>query len=225
MKKNIILSAILIVVLILGIVINNLGNSNIDGEKFKEEYETLNGKDTSYGKEYLTISIDKNNPIHYAEYEEIKYMLTEGTGIIYFGFPECPWCRNAVPVLLDSANDLEIEKIYYYNAHEIRDIKKLDEEGKIVVEKEGTKEYKELIDLMYDELPVYDGLNDETIKRLYFPTVVFVKEGKIIGLHTSTVDSQEDPFKFLNDKQYNELKQIYTEKINETFDIMCDEAC
>lgn len=225
MKKNIILSALVIIVAIFSIVINSLENKSIDAKKFKDEYESLNGQKTSYGKEYLEISIDDNNPIYYAEYEEIKTILEEGTGIIYFGFPECPWCRNAVPVLLDVAKDFDIEKIYYYNAREIRDTKKLDENGKIIVEKEGTKEYKKLVDLMYDELPVYDGLNDETIKRIYFPTVVFVKNGKIISLHTSTVDSQKDPYKFLNDKQYNELKQIYSEKINETFDIMCDEAC
>lgn len=224
MKKNVILSAILIIVMISGIVTNYSTNKS-DNIKFKKEYEILNGQKNANNKEYISITIDKENPVKYATYEEIKELLEEGTAVIYFGFPECPWCRNAVPVLLDAAKELGIETIYYYNALEIRDKKSLDKNGNIVVEEEGTKEYKELIEIMYDELPTYDGLNDETIKRLYFPTVVFVKEGKIIGLHTSTVDSQKNPYEFLTDNQYNQLKQIYEEKMNETFDIMCDEAC
>lgn len=224
MKKNIILSAILVVSMISGIIVNYSLNKN-DALKFKEEYEVLNGQETSYNTKYLSIEIDEENPIKYANYEEIKTLLTSGTGVIYFGFPECPWCRNAIPVLLDAAKDLNVDTIYYYNALSIRDKKSLDENGNIQVIEEGTEEYKELVEIMYDELPVYDGLGDDTIKRLYFPTVVFVKNGKIIGLHTSTVESQENPYVFLNDEQYNELKQIYEEKINETFDIMCDEAC
>ena len=45
--------------------------------------------------------------------EEEIFDILDGTGIIYFGFPECPWCRNAVPVLLDAAEEVGIEKIYY----------------------------------------------------------------------------------------------------------------
>ena len=55
--------------------------------------------------------------------------------------------------------------------------------------------------------------------------VLFVKEGKILGLHTSTVDSQKDPFTKLNNEQYEELKSIYFDYINKTFEIVCDEAC
>ena len=101
----------------------------------------------------------------------------------------------------------------------------MDDQGNIVTDEAGTKEYEELVKLMYDQLPVYDGLNDDTIKRLYFPTVVFVKNGEIIGLHSSTVDSQEDPYVSLTDDQHNELKKIYSDYFNKVFDIVCDDAC
>ncbi len=196
-----------------------------DAIKFKNEYESLNDKKNKSGKEYLKVNIDEINPIIYADYDKVIDLIKNDTAVIYFGFPECPWCRNAVPVLLDTAKELGIEKIYYYNALSIRDKKSLDENGNIVIEEEGTEEYKELIKLLYDYLPAYDGLNDNTIKRLYFPTVLFVKNGTIVGLHYSTVESQTNPYEGLNDEQYEELKSIYYDYLNKTFEIFCDDAC
>lgn len=218
MKKRIILITFLALI-ILGIYIfTNKNKEETDAIKFKNEYEKLN-------KTNVKLNISKDNIIEYADYEKVIKLIKNETAIIYFGFPDCPWCRNAIPVLLDAANELSIEKIYYFNALSIRDEKELNKKSEIVTKKEGTKEYKELVKLLYDYLPVYKGLNDDTIKRLYFPTVLFVKEGKIIGLHTSTVESQKNPNKKLNNNQYLELKNIYFDYINKAYDILCDETC
>lgn len=218
-----------IVILLIFLLLTGCGcNKNIetDAKKFKNEYEYLNAKiNPNNNKEYMKMSIDEENPMVYATYDEIKELIKKGTAVIYFGFPECPWCRNTVPVLIDAAKEMGIEKIYYYNAVSIRDKKSLDDNGNIVVEDEGTKEYKELVELLYNYLPVYNGLNDDSIKRLYLPTVLFVKDGEIMGLHTSTVESQEDPYVELTKEQYNELKNIFSDYINKTFEIVCDEAC
>lgn len=223
-KIKVILISLMTIICLLIIGIKYKKEDN-DAIKFKEEYESLNETKDRNGKEYIKVNIDEKNPIVYADYEKVVDLIKNDTAVIYFGFPECPWCRNAVPVLLDTAKELGIEKIYYYNALSIRDKKSLDESGNIVVEEEGTKEYKELVELLYDYLPVYDGLNDETIKRLYFPTVLFVKDGKIIGLHNSTVESQKNPYDGLNKEQYEELKIIYYDYLNKTFEIFCDDAC
>lgn len=219
--KVIAVSALAIICLL--VVTIKYTNEETDAIKFKEEYETLNDKKDS--NEYINVDIDKENPIVYADAEEVIDLIKNDTAVIYFGFPECPWCRNAIPVLLDAAKELGIEKIYYYNALSIRDKKSLDENGDIVVEDEGTKEYEELVELLYDYLPIYDGLNDNTIKRLYFPTVLFVKNGEVIGLHISTVETQENPYNELTKEQYEELKTIYYDYLNKTFEIFCDEAC
>ena len=44
---------------------------NEDAIKFKEEYESLNGKTNSNGKEYRSISIDEDNPFVYITAEEL----------------------------------------------------------------------------------------------------------------------------------------------------------
>ena len=216
MKK--VLSVLLILLLV--------GCSKVtDASKFKEEYENLNGKKNTNNKEYITMSIDKDNPFTYIEVDEVIDKLQKGTSVIYFGFPECPWCRNLVPVLIDAAKELNIETIYYYNAVSIRDKKELNDNGEIITVEKGTKEYKKIVDILYDYLPSYSGLNDEKIKRLYLPAVAFVKNGKIVYVHTGTIDSQEDPYVKLTKKQYNELKKILSDNLNKVFEIVCDDAC
>ena len=203
-KKKILLAGILIVIVLLYAFLNSQTKSiSEDALKFKNEYESLNKKG------YKEIKIPEENQIKYSNYKEVVEILKSGTGIIYLGFPECPWCRNAVPVLLDAANETGVDTIYYFNALSIRDKKHLDEDGNIVVDDKGTEEYKKLVEILYDYLGEYEGLNDSSIKRIYFPTVIFVKNGDIKGLHVSTVDSQVNPKEPLTNEQYEELKEIY----------------
>ena len=203
-KKKILLAGFLIVIVLLYAFLNSQTKSiSEDALKFKNEYESLNKKG------YKEIKIPEENQIKYSNYKEVVEILKSGTGIIYLGFPECPWCRNAVPVLLDAANETGVDTIYYFNALSIRDKKHLDEDGNIVVDDKGTEEYKKLVEILYDYLGEYEGLNDSSIKRIYFPTVIFVKNGDIKGLHVSTVDSQVNPKEPLTNEQYEELKEIY----------------
>lgn len=231
-KIKIILTTILIGLLIIAMVIKgqdlikNNKVSNNDSIKFKEEYESLNGKyDNVREREYLDVNISSDNPVKYATFTEISDLIDHGTGIIYFGFPECPWCRNAVPVLLEAAETTGVDTIYYFNALDIRDEKFLDANGEIVTTKEGTEEYKQLLKKLDKYLSVYDGLNDDSIKRLYFPTVFFIKEGVVIGNHIGTVDSHTDSKVKLNSEQKLELKNIYEEFMMKVLDSSCDKEC
>ena len=228
MDKKLILAPVLALLIIIIAVFGLNKNSNTevkDAVNFKEEYESLNGQKNDNGKEYVNISVDEENPFVYASYDEVVDIIENGTGVIYFGFPECPWCRNAVPVLIDAAQELGVDKIYYYNALSIRDTKSLDENGNIVTDKKGTDEYYKLVDLLSNVLTPYEGLNDESIKRLYFPTVVYVKDGEVLASTIGTVDSQEDPYIKLTNDQYNELKNTYMDNMNKVYNILCDEAC
>lgn len=227
-KKKLFVAALLLVTMVITLYIKVVNNhdkeikSNEDAMRFKEEYENLNDKKQSSEKLYKTIAVDEQNPMIYASYDDIKKVITDGTGVIYFGFPECPWCRNAVPVLLEAAKETGIDKIYYFNALSIRDKKHLDEDGNIIVDDEGTKEYKELLELLYDDLGEYEGLNDSSVKRLYFPTVVFIKNGEILGLYIGTVDSQTDSSVALTSAQTEELREIYSQYMLQVLGTMCD---
>lgn len=226
-KLKIVAGSLLI---ILAIVCAFLGkNNNIknvkkenDISKFKEEYEEYNNKKNDSGTEYLNVEVSTKNNVKYSSYDEVFSLLENGTGVIYFGFPTCPWCRNLVPVLLDSQLEAGLDKIYYLNNKEDRDTKVL-ENGKIITEKEGTDNYKKLLEKLDPVLGEYKELEDSSIKRLYFPTVIFVKDGKIVDSHIGTVSSQENPYIALTESQYNELKEDLTDKMLKT--ITCDSAC
>lgn len=236
MKIKLQLTGLIIIFLVSSYLIYNYvgtkdDNKNIiettteDERKFEKEYESLNEKyNEETKKKTMTIDIMEDNNIKYATVNEIIELLENGTGVIYFGFPECQWCRNAVPVLIKTALEYDIDPIYYYNAYSIRDTKHL-ENGTIVTDKEGTEEYNKILELLGNKASIYEGLENEEIKRLYFPTVVFVKNGEIVDIVVGTVDSQDDPFISLTKEQTDELEKKYTDGINKVYDILCDENC
>ena len=164
-----------------------------DGEKFKAEYEALNN-------ENVNINISKNNPIKYVTLDEVFDIIQNKTGVIYFGFPGCPWCRNMIPVLFEAAKNNNIDTIYYFNP---RNVKKSDND-----------EYNKLKEILNE----YLSEDENGQKVLYVPDVYFIKDGKIVGHHLGTVDSQEDPTISLTEEEKNELLDIF----NELFEKMVD---
>lgn len=225
MKKNgIKLLIIFLIILICIITFITVKKNRVtkDEKSFKKEYERYNGyTNPGSDKKYFDVNIEEKNGIKYLDDDEVIDMLENKTGIIYFGFPTCPWCRSMIEVLLDAKDSTNQKNIYYYNALDIRDEKVL-EDGKVKTTKKGKKNYYKILDILGDKASVYEGLEDDSIKRLYFPTVVFVRNGKIVDIHISTVDSQEDPYKKLNKKQKAELKKIYTMGIAKMNGKECD---
>lgn len=208
-----------------------LVNTETDAIKFKKEYESLNGKSKD-------ISISSNNPIKYSSYDEVLDVIENKTGIIYLGFPECPWCRTAIPVLFDVAKDNDINTIYYLNILNDRDSYTI-EDGELKYalddsgnEIKGTKEYFKLLDALDEYLSDYvitfDGKDYEVgEKRIYAPTMIFVKDGEVLGIHVSTVESQESGNDKLTDEEYDELYSIYEDFILELSNDTCplDSSC
>lgn len=203
-----------------------------DALNFEKEYEKLNNRvNSNNNKVYPTVDISSDNPIKYSSYDEIFQILESGTGVIYLGFPECPWCRNLVPVLLSAAKEVELDTLYYLNISEDRDLLLLDENKDIITEKEGNKKYFELVsklDQILDEyiLTANDGSEVKTgEKRIYLPLVIFVKNGEIVGYHDGTVESQEDPYVALTDRENEELLLSLIEIMGKASPSVCDDKC
>lgn len=203
-----------------------------DALNFEKEYEKLNNRvNSNNNKVYPIVDISSDNPIKYSSYDEIFQILESGTGVIYLGFPECPWCRNLVPVLLSAAKEVELDTLYYLNISEDRDLLLLDENKDIITEKEGNKKYFELVsklDQILDEyiLTANDGSEVKTgEKRIYLPLVIFVKNGEIVGYHDGTVESQEDPYVALTDRENEELLLSLIEIMGKASPSVCDDKC
>lgn len=157
-----------------------------DVEKFKNEYEKLN---PSEGKMGITVNIDDDSNINYLTMEESINFLKNDTGIIYFGYPSCPWCRNIVPVLLDVSKENNMVVNY------------VD-----VSIQEGNDDFYNQLLILLDEYLMADNSGN---KALYVPDVYFVKNGEIKNHHLGSISTQTNPYIPLQEDQMNELKTIY----------------
>lgn len=163
-----------------------------DSEKFYREYQTAT----------------KDNVFVYRNINEIIAILKNGTGVVYLGFPECKWCQSYVKYLSEVANELEIDKIYYFNVLEDR--------------QNNTKEYQELLKVLGKTLQ-YD---EEGKPRVYVPHVSFVIEGKIIGTDYETskdTKGYKEPAEYWNEKEVKKLKVKLNKYMSEVYDasMMC----
>lgn len=166
--------------------------------RFKNELERLN--DSSR----VQVHIPDDARIIYATEEDV---LKLENAVVLFGWPKCPWFRNAIEPLLEFSKEKNIT-LYYLNIHDIRDQKELVD-GKVVVKKEGSKGYQAIVDKFKNVLNPYSTLAIDSIKRISSPTVLYIEKGKGAYKVVSTVVSQKDPAKKLDSLQRDELKLRY----------------
>lgn len=90
--------------------------------------------------------------------------LESGTGVVFLGFKECPWCQKLAPILNEAAVAENID-IYYYD---------------IRSDREGSSEtYQRILSKLKPHLDV----DEEGNPRVYVPDVSIVKNGEIVWRH------------------------------------------
>lgn len=195
-------------------------NINTDAVKFKEEYEILNGSEANNGYTYPKVALEDNNPFVYSSVNDAIKVLENGTGIIYFGYASCPWCRNAVNVL----QHVNASEILYVDMSDQRDAYEVID-GVLTKTKDGTDGYYKLLELLDSVLEDYivDGVSTGE-KRMYVPLVVGIKEGEIVGSHEATVDLNDGQtaYNALTSSQQEELKDVYDEITSKVNTNVCD---
>lgn len=189
-KKILISSLIIFIILILGGIVLYFN----DSFHFKLSYEYINYVDYNNGKK-IKLSIPFDNRIDYVNEEELIDLLERGTGVLYFGYNTCPWCRNVVPVLIDTVKKNNVDNIYYADLHKL-DMKLI-----------RSKLYKILNSYLRDD--------EEGKKVLAVPDVYFIKKGKIIGHHRGAVYGYNNPYKKMKSREKKELSNIYQRFIEE----------
>lgn len=180
MKKKIILLIILLIVLLTsGFLVFRLNKDEeiiiTDAEKFSEDY-----------------NITKDNLFVYKSLKEINKILENGTGIIYLGFPECPWCKAYVSYLNEVAKKENIEQIYYFNILNDR--------------QNNTEDYQNTVKL----LEKYLKYDEEGNKKIYVPAVIAVNKGEIVGFNDETsydTKGYETPEEYWKQEDLDNLKK------------------
>lgn len=187
MKKRIIVLLVMMMFIFVGCGKEKEIDVNVETDGFK------------FSKEYTMV--DENNPFVYKSLDEINKIIENGTGIVYLGFPECPWCQQYVKYLNEVAEEYELEKIYYCNVLEDRS--------------NNTEAYKKTVQLIGDYLQ-YD---EEANKRIYVPSVIAINRGEIVGFDDETAwDTKgfEKPEDYWNDELVDALKLRLEDMISKT---------
>lgn len=136
----------------------------------------------------------------YRTLEEINKILKNGTGLVYLGFPKCPWCRGYVPIINEVTKEQGLDKIYYFNIKKDRE--------------DNSKLYQKTVELLGDNLR-YD--NEEN-RRIYAPLLIAVKNGKVVMFddtrywNNKEYDSTEE---FWNNEDLTSMKEKLVKMINE----------
>ncbi len=203
------------------------GLNDSDIEEFKEEYESLNGKQREDSDTILTtLEIDDKLEVYYKSDEEILDIINNEKAIIYFGFSDCPWCRAMIETLASAVVDKE-KKLYYVDISEIRNVYAY-ENGEVIETNEGSDSYYELLKTLDDYLPDYNVKNEDgeiiptNTKRIYAPTIITVKNGNVMDLFSPGSENISDPSNKVTDKEANDLYTKFLKLINDLDTENCD---
>lgn len=208
-----------------------------DAILFKEDYESLNGKENASGKAHRNVTISEDNPFVLSNAKEVIEKIENGDSFyIYFGDKQCPWCRSVVETAIKMADEYSINKIYYVNIWDddhneiLRDTYELNEEtGKPELVKEGAEEYQTLLKYLDKVLTDYTLTNDKGKKikvgekRIYAPNYIYIKNGKANLLTEGYTDTFSDSRAELTPELIKDQEEQFKEFFEKT--ALCDEAC
>lgn len=142
--------------------------------------------------------LPEDNNFELIQKDDLKTFIEHGTGILYFSFPECPWCQAYAPMLNEVLEDNEATA-YYYNIHTDKD--------------EDREFYDEIVQLLIqhdysnkEDLILYDNDGKGLI---YMPMTLFIDNGEIKNWNgdSNTNDSDEiSPDEYWTDEKVEALK-------------------
>lgn len=118
-----------------------------------------------FDSEYKNVS--KDNVFVYATSSDV-YTKLKSTAIIFMGYPENVWSGYYANILNETAKSSGIKEILYYNFKEDRN------------QKNGT--YQSIVLKLSNYVPTLD----DGEQNIYAPTLVIVKNGKVIAYDSET---------------------------------------
>jgi len=131
------------------------------------EYETVDKESKVFYREYNMVS--EKNVFKYSNSKEVLNVFDEKkSAIIFMAFPENSWSNIYAKLLQEAASSVGTTEILYYNFYQDR--------------LNNNSNYEKLINLLGDYITILDKNN----KEIYAPTVVMIKNGKIIYFDDET---------------------------------------
>lgn len=194
MKKTI--AVLLSLVLLWGCASNEKAPTQTSSATYENSVELTTSEfttdDYAFFEDGVDIAITK------ISFDDALRMFDEnGTGIIVWGYTNCPYCQRALPVLNDAALSQDVP-VYYVD---------------IYAEEISDEQFNALIEKLEAILTTVDGE-----PTMYVPEVVAIKDGKIVGNHLSLVDSFDGSKQNeMTEDQKTELQNIYIDLIKKLY--------
>lgn len=161
-------------------------------EEIMTEEEPYREGKIQFAKDYSEVTQDHSYRM--IDAERGLEILERGTGIVYFGFPDCPWCQAYVPLLQDAVSSYSDLPIWYVDIQKDRE--------------ENSEAYQRITEFGKE----YFKLDQEGEPRIFVPFVFFVKNGEIIMTddETSVMDEEVTPEEYWTEEKKSEFKiKIY----------------
>lgn len=167
-KKIIMLSAFL---LVLATVTATLLGERLSVDQYASVTANESAESLAMHEEYPELP-KTNRFVRESTSDTIK-RFEEGTGIIFLGFKECPWCQQLVPILNEAA-DAEGVDVYYL------DVKKVRENNSL--------EYSRIVSILSPHL----NKDEEGQPRLTVPDISFMHDGEISWRYKKELAPEEE---------------------------------
>lgn len=128
----------------------------------KREQSTTALSDAAKFKQHYSQAADDNRFV-YVSPSEIKQIFEHGSGLVFLGFKECPWCQKLAPMIDEAAKAEGLTKVYYMDIRQAR--------------ANNDVTYRMLVEKLKDHL-AKDGDGNP---RIFVPDVTALHDGKIVG--------------------------------------------
>ena len=180
------LQAILFVVIIIGFIYVGTRDFDtdvvVDNERFDQEYA----------------NVSKDNVFKYANAAQVLSAL-KGDAVIFMGYPGNTWSGYYANILNETAKEMGIQEILYYDFYQDRDNRNATYQSIVL------------------SLTNYLTTLDDGTQEIFAPTLVIVKNGSIIGYDNETafMTGNIDPEDYWDEYQvglkYNTFKTMFEE--------------
>lgn len=116
-----------------------------------------------------------DNRFVFASAGEVLEKFESGSGLIFLGFQQCPWCQQLVPIVDEAAKAEGLDKIYYLDIRHARET--------------NDATYKKLVEKLKPHLRT----DENGQPRVYVPDVTALKDGRVVGhfLQETTADGEK----------------------------------
>ena len=155
--------------------------------------------------------------------EDLKPFIEHGTGILFLGFPECPWCQVYLPMAQEILSENgAMAKYYNIYTDKKEDRPFYDEIAALIAERNDTE----------GDYVFYDNDGKQVI---YMPLMLFIDEGEIVAFDNETCmedSSVISPEEYWTQEKIDAFKKrlrAYVEDICEEMEDNdakgCDKGC